>query len=241
MIRTRVGYAGGKQPDPTYRRIKDHTEVFQVDYDPKQISFEQLLDKFWQSHNPCGPSWSTQYKAILFYGDETERKAAVASSERETKRRGRKITTELKRLDKFYFAEDYHQKYRLRGDRRLFGNIRAMFDSERAFSESTVAAKVNAYLDGHLTLPQVKRSLEAVGLRGVGTRHLEKIEVLKPSAKKSKSKTGPTSKPTSRPALRRRRIADARREVFPGEIDLRQPLVEDLEHRGRAETLCVAR
>jgi len=61
IYRTRVGYAGGSTSSPTYRNIGDHTETIQIDYNPKEISHEELLDVFWRSHSPEVKSWSRQY------------------------------------------------------------------------------------------------------------------------------------------------------------------------------------
>ena len=77
MVRTRVGYAGGLMDAPTYRNIGDHTETVQVDYDPRQISYAQLLDIFWKSHQPTRSSWSEQYKNAIFYHNEDQEKIAL--------------------------------------------------------------------------------------------------------------------------------------------------------------------
>lgn len=70
MIRTRVGYAGGSKENPTYYSLGDHSETIQIDYDPTQISYGQLLEVFWNSHNPTYEPWSRQYMSIIFYHSE---------------------------------------------------------------------------------------------------------------------------------------------------------------------------
>lgn len=175
-MRTRVGYAGGTTKDPTYRRIGDHTEVFQVDFDPGVISFAQLLEVFWDVHAPCSGQWSTQYKAILFHHDDAQKQVAETSRKRLQERLGKPITTELKRLDRFYVAEDYHQKYGLRRNRILTADLMAIYKSEKAFADSTAATKVNAHLAGHLSYAELRDELAALGLRAVGARRLERIE-----------------------------------------------------------------
>ena len=86
-----VGYAGGSVPKPSYRTVcggkTGHAEVVQVEYDPARVSFEQLLEVFWQIHDPTtlnrqGPDVGTQYRSIIFYSDEHERKAAEESKRR---------------------------------------------------------------------------------------------------------------------------------------------------------------
>ncbi len=166
-------------------------------------SFEKLLDVFWEEHNPCGPAWSTQYKAILFYNDDAEKKIAEASAQKVSKKKRRPVTTELKKLERFYFAEDYHQKYSLRRNRALYENIRTMFDSERAFSESTVATKVNAYLDGHIGYSTLQKELGKIGLKAIGARGLDRVELAKPTEKGGGEKAQkPASRPTSRPVTK---------------------------------------
>ncbi|UCD32748.1 MAG: peptide-methionine (S)-S-oxide reductase, partial [Desulfobacterales bacterium] len=111
MIRTRVGYAGGRMDGPDYRNIGDHTEVVQVDYDPERITYSQLLDIFWKSHRPSGRSWSRQYMKAVFYHDEHQRRMALASKTAVGQKIGRTVKTEMVPLLSFTLAEDYHQKY----------------------------------------------------------------------------------------------------------------------------------
>ena len=81
VIRTRVGYAGGQLPGPTYRRLGDHTESVQLDYDPEQLSFKQLLQMFWSGHNPAKPVWGRQYMSAIFYQDQAQQQQARESLE----------------------------------------------------------------------------------------------------------------------------------------------------------------
>ena len=91
VVDVAVGYAGGIVPKPNYRTVcggkTGHAEVVQVEYDPARVSFEQLLEVFWQIHDPTtlnrqGPDVGTQYRSIIFYSDENERKAAEESKRR---------------------------------------------------------------------------------------------------------------------------------------------------------------
>jgi len=117
-----VGYAGGTVPKPNYRTVcggkTGHAEVVQVEYDPVRISFEQLLEIFWQIHDPTtlnrqGPDVGTQYRSIVFYFDENERKAAEESKRRldESGKLGRPVVTQIVPAAEFYRAEEYHQRY----------------------------------------------------------------------------------------------------------------------------------
>ncbi len=81
----------------------------QVDYDPRQVSYGALLEKFWEGHEPTDQSWSRQYMAAVFYRDDGQRRAAEASKARLEAKLGRKISTAILPLGTFTLAEDYHQ------------------------------------------------------------------------------------------------------------------------------------
>ncbi len=122
VVATAVGYAQGKTDNPTYKDVcsgqTGHTEVVELDYDPDQVSFEQLLDLFWQLHDPAqlnrqGPDVGTQYRSgVYVYGAEQD-EAARASLEKEenSSRQSGKIMTEIRPAETFWRAEGYHQKY----------------------------------------------------------------------------------------------------------------------------------
>jgi peptide-methionine (S)-S-oxide reductase len=121
---TAVGYAGGHTPNPTYEEVctgrTGHNEVVLVVYDPKNISYEQLLKTFWESHNPTqgmrqGNDVGTQYRSGIYVTSPAQRAAAEASKatfESALKQRGfGPVTTEIVDAPPFYYAEDYHQQY----------------------------------------------------------------------------------------------------------------------------------
>jgi peptide-methionine (S)-S-oxide reductase len=121
---TAVGYAGGLTPNPTYREVcsgqTGHNEVVRVVFDPKKLSFEQLLRVFWESHDPTqgmrqGNDVGTQYRSGIYYTSEAQKRAAEASRDAYDKALKAKgfdaITTEIVPAPAFYYAEDYHQQY----------------------------------------------------------------------------------------------------------------------------------
>jgi peptide-methionine (S)-S-oxide reductase len=162
VIRTRVGYAGGVKKNPTYHDLGDHSESFQIDYDPEKITYEQLLDLFWSHHNPCAKSWSVQYRSAIFYSDDEQKKAALESKAKHAKLG--EITTAIEPLKEFTPAEDYHQKYMLRNDRELMKEFSAMYPSPKDFRESTAAARVNSYLAGSGTVKDFDTDAPNLGL-----------------------------------------------------------------------------
>jgi peptide-methionine (S)-S-oxide reductase len=121
---TAVGYAGGTRPEPSYEQVcsgaTGHAEVVLVTFDPKLISYEDLLRLFWESHNPTqgmrqGNDVGTQYRSVIFWFDEDQRDAAKLSRDsfqKSLKEAGfGAITTQIEEAPAFYYAEDYHQQY----------------------------------------------------------------------------------------------------------------------------------
>jgi peptide-methionine (S)-S-oxide reductase len=172
VVRTRVGYAGGSTSDPTYSALGDHTETVEVDYDPKGIGYRDLLDVFWQSHNPRYPSTAVQYRSAILYRSDEERLEAEASLELLRRAAGR-LFTSIEPLERFYRAEDYHQKYRLRARRDLMAEFRAMYPIDAEFVDSTSAARVNGWLDGYGSDEEIARDLPRTGLSNAAQRELQ--------------------------------------------------------------------
>ena len=119
---TAVGYAGGIFENPTYRDVcsgrTGHAEVVQVEYDPSQVSYEELLNVFWENHDPTqvnrqGPDFGEQYRSAIFYHTPEQEAAARASKEAldHSGKHRRPIATEITPAGHFYRAEEYHQQY----------------------------------------------------------------------------------------------------------------------------------
>jgi peptide-methionine (S)-S-oxide reductase len=116
------GYSGGKSANPTYREVcsglTGYAECTQIFYDPEQISFAELLEVFWMTHDPTtlnrqGADSGTQYRSAIFYTNEDQKLEAIAYKEKLDKEKiwNDPIVTEITKFDKFYPAEDYHQDY----------------------------------------------------------------------------------------------------------------------------------
>ena len=117
---TKVGYLGGDLPNPTYEQVctdkTGHAEVVQIDFDPDKISYEDLLEVFWNAHDPTqlnrqGPDFGTQYRSAIFFHDSDQEVAAHASKAAAQARIPEPIVTEITPASEFYVAEDYHQRY----------------------------------------------------------------------------------------------------------------------------------
>ena len=122
VLSTAVGYEGGHTQDPTYEQVCTHTtghaETVEVEYDPSRVSYEHLLDVFWDNHDPTqlnrqGPDVGDQYRSAIFFHTPEQQAAAIASKDKRAAsgRYKRPIVTEITPASKFYRAEDYHQQY----------------------------------------------------------------------------------------------------------------------------------
>jgi peptide-methionine (S)-S-oxide reductase len=124
VISTAVGYEGGFTPNPTYEEVcsgrTGHAEAVRVVFDPKVVSYPELLKVFWESHDPTqsmrqGNDVGTQYRSAIFWHSPEQKAAAEASladyQQQLTPAGYGKITTEIRQAPEFYFAEDYHQQY----------------------------------------------------------------------------------------------------------------------------------
>ena len=119
---TAVGYSGGALVNPTYKDVcsgrTNHAEVLEVQYDPAQVSYDELLNVFWENHDPTtlnrqGPDAGTQYRSAIFFHSPEQQAAAIASREKQQKsgRHRQPIVTEITAASDFYRAEEYHQQY----------------------------------------------------------------------------------------------------------------------------------
>ncbi len=119
---TAVGYMGGALENPTYKEVctdqTGHAEVVEVEYEPAKVSYEELLEVFWQSHDPTqlnrqGPDLGRQYRSAIFFHTPEQREAAIASKMElaASERFSRPIVTEISSASTFWRAEEYHQQY----------------------------------------------------------------------------------------------------------------------------------
>jgi peptide-methionine (S)-S-oxide reductase len=172
VVRTRVGYAGGTSADPTYYNLGGHTETVQVDYDPTRISYDELLDVFWQSHDPTALPFSRQYQSIIFVHNEEQQRLANQSKQQEEAKLDSTVTTEIVPFSHFYPAEGWHQKYYLRQIPELISDFKAMYPDAIDFRDSTAAARINGYIGGYGTADTLQKELASYGLSPTGNKTL---------------------------------------------------------------------
>tara|TARA_B100000131_G_scaffold125813_1_gene123025 strand:+ start:62 stop:511 length:450 start_codon:yes stop_codon:yes gene_type:complete len=120
IVKTEVGYCGGKMSNTTYKEVctgeTEHAEVVKLFFDPKKISYEQIIDCFFEFHDPTtlnrqGPDIGTQYRSEIFYSNEQQKNISLSKIEELNKKFGSKITTKVSEIKNYTKAEDYHQKY----------------------------------------------------------------------------------------------------------------------------------
>jgi len=114
------GYSGGKTPNPTYEMVcsnnTEHAEVVLIDFNKDEVKYEELLSVFWKKHDPTtlnrqGPDIGSQYRSAIFYYDDEQKNVAEESLQNLQKKLDQEIVTEITKAQKFWKAEEYHQKY----------------------------------------------------------------------------------------------------------------------------------
>ena len=120
IYRTEVGYCGGKSPNTNYREVctgtTNHAEAVKLEFDPKVISYEQIIKRFFEFHDPTtlnsqGPDFGTQYRSEIFYLNEEQKNIAQKVIDEENLKLSGKVVTKLSELKNYCTAEEYHQKY----------------------------------------------------------------------------------------------------------------------------------
>ena len=120
IYRTEVGYCGGNSPNTNYREVctgtTNHAEAVKLEFDPKIISYEQIIKKFFEFHDPTtlnsqGPDFGTQYRSEIFYLNEEQKNIAQKVIDEENLKLSGKVVTKLSELKNYCTAEEYHQKY----------------------------------------------------------------------------------------------------------------------------------
>ena len=120
IIKTEVGYCGGHNPKTSYREVcsgtTNHAEVVKLDFDPKIITFEQILEYFFEFHDPTtlnsqGPDFGTQYRSEIFYLNDEQKNTAKKIVDKENVRLSGKVVTKISQVKNYCTAEEYHQRY----------------------------------------------------------------------------------------------------------------------------------
>jgi len=174
VIRTRVGYCGGKKIHPSYHDISDHSESVQIEYDPNRVTYEKLVSLFWDFHNPTYRS-SRQYRSAIFYHNTEQEQAAKKSRDEKQRQLGTTIRSDIEPVTEFTCAEDYHQKYKLQAHSNIMKalNVKTFDD----LINSPVACKMNGYLGGYGKVASLKQDIKILKIpEGVADRLIAIVE-----------------------------------------------------------------
>jgi peptide-methionine (S)-S-oxide reductase len=152
--------------------LGDHTETLQVDFDPVRLSYSELLNVFWRSHNPTRQSRNKQYQSVILFHAETQRQTAIESKAQQEQKRSTAVLTEITPLKRFYLAEEYHQKYSLRYLPGLLAEYTRYYPAMAQLIQSTAVTRVNGYLGGNGTVETLEAEIASYGLSALGVKTL---------------------------------------------------------------------
>lgn len=148
---------------PTYRSMGDHTETVQIDFDPEKITYRQLLEIFWNSHSYTQQTSIRQYKNAIFYHNQEQRQQALESMKALEQKTGKTIRTDIVPVKSFTLAEDYHQKYMLKGS-PLKHALDKYYSRHNDFVNSTAAARLNGYAGKYGTKERLLLEIDSLGV-----------------------------------------------------------------------------
>lgn len=164
VVRTRTGYAGGSTPNPSYWQLSDYIEAIQVDFIPDTVSYQYLLELFFEMHNPTRPPWKRQYASAVWCHSPQQYKTACRAKAQAIENRGKSIFTEVYQFKEFYLAEKRHQKYQLRQEPELMHELQMIYPHFLSLIHSTAAARINGYLYGYGSKDQLLKEIGSLGL-----------------------------------------------------------------------------
>ncbi|GLX67176.1 peptide-methionine (S)-S-oxide reductase MsrA [Paenibacillus glycanilyticus] len=161
VIRTRVGFAGGTTAEPVYRNMSDHTETVELAFDAAIVTYDELLETFWNNHNPYNINGykDRQYQSLLLYRDAEQGELFRGIKSRIEQDKG-PLDTELAQLKTFYPAEGRHQKYYLKRFPNAVDQLRRLYPSDEEMERSTLVARLNGVAKGFLNLERLLSEME---------------------------------------------------------------------------------
>lgn len=149
VIRTRTGYSGGSTQAPNYRQMGDHTETLQIEFDPQQIHYEDLLREFWWNHYPNRDAYKgRQYISLLFWHSEEQRLLIDQVKKERERQLNELVETEIRPFDGFTEAEERHQKYYLKRYPKALDQLAKLYPETSLLTDSTFAARLNGFVKG---------------------------------------------------------------------------------------------
>ncbi|ANU14260.1 Peptide methionine sulfoxide reductase MsrA [Planococcus halocryophilus Or1] len=160
ILRTRVGFAGGTTPTPSYRTMGDHTETIQIEYDPQVISYANILKEFWRNHYPNRDNYKgRQYISLVHYHTDQQRQVIEAIRKEMETELGESIETEISPFSQFTLAEERHQKYYLKRYPKALDQLAALYPNKEMLVDSTFAARLNGFVKGFGTKDSLQKEI----------------------------------------------------------------------------------
>ncbi|KGO13234.1 peptide-methionine (S)-S-oxide reductase [Clostridium botulinum] len=164
VVKTYVGYTGENTLFPTYNSIGDHLETLEVYYDSSKIAFENLLTIFEKNHNYIVRPNLLQYYSAIFYNNENEKELCLDWKKNKKEELKTEVLTRISPIEKFYYAEFYHQKYYVQLEPVIMSNLRSKFSTGNDLISSPLCHKLNAYLAGYGSLKELNKEIEDFNL-----------------------------------------------------------------------------
>lgn len=164
VIRTTVGFAGGRAPNPTYAAIDDHAEAVRVEYAPTRLGYTALLDRFWSAFDPALTPAKRRYQPLLVPSTDGQAKEARVSRAEAAKHDGRARRVEIIDEGSFHPAALRHQKHLLRRYDEVTKALRARLPGERAFTRSPAATLATGYVGGNRDPSRLAEDQDRLGL-----------------------------------------------------------------------------
>lgn len=160
VLRTRVGYAGGTVPNPTYRQMGDHTETVQIDFDPAVLSYEEVLRHFWRNHYLNRDEYKgQQYISLLRFHDSEQQAANERVKTEMEEELGEAIETDIAPFTEFTQAEERHQKYYLKRYPKVLDQLSGLYPNPQMLLDSTFAARLNGFVKGFGNRESLKQEI----------------------------------------------------------------------------------
>ncbi|ANU12161.1 peptide-methionine (S)-S-oxide reductase MsrA [Planococcus antarcticus] len=176
VVRTRVGFAGGTELNPTYRQMGDHTETVQIEFDPLVISYTDVLREFWQNHYPNRDNYKgRQYISLWHYHTEQQHQTVEAIKKEMEAKLGETIETEITPFSGFTAAEERHQKYYLKRYPKALEQLAELYPDRELLTDSTFAARLNGFVKGYGTKDSVREEIAQWNMEEVEQKFLIKL------------------------------------------------------------------
>ena len=177
VLRTRVGYTGGQLTTPSYDNLGNHIEVFEVDYDPEKISYEDLVNYYFSAYDATERPFSRRVHSVIYYRNENEKTIAQGVKGSLEKTLGRGVFTEVDAMEDFYLAEAEEQLLYLKVETSIYHELTQIFPDYEQQLLSILASKLNGHIAGYGTEDSLEELLKASSLSEASQLRMRQIQM----------------------------------------------------------------